>query len=193
MAPKNQWFQYLLVDWGSKWPQKPIWFSGKMGHFQVILPPQRGAWYGPQGPLKEGVRGPPRPPKSVILGHFGPFRAKNGQSSRFRPEIGLKTPPITHFFIKFRKNPGYPPWKLKNRKKPSRFRPEIFQNFRKVIENGALFGQSWDFGAPYRISGVKIADLPCQYPQPPAFFGPSYVLLWFVDFTMKGSQRLRPS
>ena len=144
-------------------------------------------------PLKEGVRGPPRPPKSMILGHFDPFRAKNGQSSRFRPEIASKDPPKTHFFIKFRQNPGYPPWKLKFRKKTSRFRPEIFQNFRKVMEKGALFGQSWDFGAPYRISGVKRPDLPCQYPQPPALLGPSYEFDGSCVVAVKGSQRLRPS
>ena len=164
-----------------------------MGHFKSFFPLSGGVWYGPQGPLKEGVRGPPGPPKSVILGHFGPFRVKNSQSSRFWPEMASEDPPKTHFFMKFRKIPGYPPWFLNFCKKTSRFRPEIFQNFRKVMEKGALFGQSWDFGAPYRIPGVKMPFLPCQYPQPPAFLGPSYVLCWLFISTVKGSQRLSPS
>jgi len=161
-----------------------------LGHF---TPFSRGVWYGPLRALKRGGPRPPGPPKSMILGHFWPFWPKKAWGSQISGILGPSDPPKTHFLTNFRKIPGYPPWFFKNRQKTSRFRPEIFQNFRKVIEKGPFFGQSWDLGPFYPILGVKMPFLPCQYPQPPAFLGPSYEFVCRGYSTVEGSQRLRPS
>ena len=156
-------------------------------------PPRGGGWYGANSPWKGGPRAP-RPPKMGILGSFWPIW---GHFRAIRSQFDPQRPPKSDFYPNFEKKDGYPPGKLKKSKKRSRFRPEIFQNFRKVMEKPPHFQESWGFWGLWPPKGPfwpPIAHFRLSIPSTTSFLWPllcNRLFCWWEQW--KGLQRIRPS
>ena len=168
-------------DFGHKWRHfqgRSSYKWSKIQYYQVekrvILPPKRG---GPIGGLRAPERGGPRAPKTPKMGSFWAIFGLFGQKTPEQGEIGtprpLKRAQKSIFWPIFQKSLGPPRGNWKNAKKGLVFGLKFSKTFEKSWKKGPFLANPGDLGS----RGPFYPLFACQYPQPPAFLGPSYV--WF--------------
>ncbi len=171
-----------------------------MINFWGIYPPQRGVLIWVWLSMAKGGFEAPKTPKIHDFGPFWPFLAKKQLKT---PKTRGMTPSKWPFLAIFAQNPGPPPANFEKSQKCLYFADLNCQNFRKVMEKRAFFGQSWGFWPFWLIFDHFCSFLTifwwfdrlclCQYPYDTSSSWPLLCLLVFVVSTAKGSQRLRPS
>ena len=150
-------------------------FNRKNGSFlRYFCPPQGGSDTGLRGPWKRGSR-PPKTHKISDFMTFLAFLAKKGlRKPDFRDFWPLR-PPQNAFLTNFCSKPWVPPWEIEKIEKKV---PNSAWNFPKLSKSYKKRGHFWPIlglGGFYHILGDKWPIFACQYPQPPAYFGPCYV------------------